>query len=1180
MHRLVHWLLDHHEVEGSSARWRICLMLNRLLKLLGEEASIDDDLYQKIFDNMLQRLKDKVVEIRSQAVTALQRLQDPRDPDCPIIKAFLFHLSCDPSAIVRKTVIRCIGATKLTLPHILRRTKDVDEGVRKAAFKFIADKIHIKSLTIAQREQVLQRGLSDRAEGVKLLVEKDLVVAWLRLSNNNIVELLYALDVASSDGKVASQMVQSLFKNVPYRELLENFKYVDGQKLIPYDKLTAETAVYWKNLATFLLNEGGGALEYLDQVVPELTAYCKYLRHFMIGINKAEDDVAWVFIAKQLIEIIKVFDLADEVGRNNLGSLCKDLLLSPKVHTSFVESLMSIFAVVRTNQDTRIQEVAEIIAELRDPMKVEQGASQKEPNDPMNLEESGQESQCVQLAKVRVKLNVVKNDMDDAIQSRDFLRAQQFKLEMDSLEDDLAKLQEELTEAAAMASRPQFKEPAHVPIVEESPPSSEEGAKLEDPGMVQKCLEMIFQLLQDPKIKILNATLMTLFEELVLPAVRNLEPEIRKSAIKAMAVCGIRSLDLSKRHIVLLFQIANMDQSDVRVAALAMVTDLLIWHGLPAFIAADQTRLDEDTANIETMLASELNDPTMSRLGAVLTQDELNSQGGNSVVTLLTRLLDDPDLEIRTKVAEGMCKLLMVGAITSAKLFQRLILMWYNPLAECDGKLRHILGTFFPLYASMSRANQDSIEEAFLPSLKTLFNAPPTSPLGEIDLEDVGMFFLQLTREDFLQVRGDGQGSCVHDAMAFSLANEILSSPDAYCNKILVKLMVNLQISTSDFVKLRELKQLSQEMLNDIKDKIILRTIERFASTLNDLIGKDPTQHGESEEIPNRDGDEPTGQEVDPMNDISLNSTKASKKRTLFTHAQHTLLASPANLARRGESDQIDSTSSSDVFLTPTEPKRGNSSKKKSEDLIVQEITRVEETTDEEGEEDTIVSGNLSKRRMVAMTKTRGTSPSKSAKGIDSSDENEEDEPQRSPVTSTQVEGKSSARLSTFVGSQIGKKASKIQKSIGSSTEEEEPTDKKIVQDTTKKRGRMASKRSGGKKSAPKSDSSEELASQESLSVGRSSLASTSRESLPRRQSSRIGSQTPKQGERDEETHSQIKRKNPRVYVTKLTVGTPETSRATSKARRAKAAEDLNDEPTRAKTKSARATRSGSRKRV
>lgn len=63
------------QVEGSQARLRICLMLNHLLKLMGEEASIDDDLYQKIFDNMLLRLKDKVADIRSQAVTALQRLQ-------------------------------------------------------------------------------------------------------------------------------------------------------------------------------------------------------------------------------------------------------------------------------------------------------------------------------------------------------------------------------------------------------------------------------------------------------------------------------------------------------------------------------------------------------------------------------------------------------------------------------------------------------------------------------------------------------------------------------------------------------------------------------------------------------------------------------------------------------------------------------------------------------------------------------------------------------------------------------------------------------------------------------------------------------------------------------------------------------------------------------------------------
>jgi len=48
---------------------------------------------------------------------------------------------------------------------------------------------------------------------------------------------------------------------------------------------------------------------------------------------------------------------------------------------------------------------------------------------------------------------------------------------------------------------------------------------------------------------------------------------------------------------------------------------------------------------------------------------------------------------------------------------------------------------------------KDAYEEAFLPTLRTLFDAPVTSPLAEIDAEDVGLFFIQLTREDFLQVK-------------------------------------------------------------------------------------------------------------------------------------------------------------------------------------------------------------------------------------------------------------------------------------------------------------------------------------------------------------------------------------------------------------------------------------------
>ena len=49
----------------------------------------------------------------------------------------------------------------------------------------------------------------------------------------------------------------------------------------------------------------------------------------------------------QLIEMTGVFDLSDEVGRNNLGQLCKDLLSSKRITTQFIEPLMSVFTVVR-----------------------------------------------------------------------------------------------------------------------------------------------------------------------------------------------------------------------------------------------------------------------------------------------------------------------------------------------------------------------------------------------------------------------------------------------------------------------------------------------------------------------------------------------------------------------------------------------------------------------------------------------------------------------------------------------------------------------------------------------------------------------------------------------------------------------------------------------------------------
>ena len=58
------------------------------------------------------------------------------------------------------------------------------------------------------------------------------------------------------------------------------------------------------------------------------------------------------------------------MGRANLCALCKDLLGSARVTAPFVEPLMKVFCAIRSDVDERIQEVAEIISEMRDPMQV------------------------------------------------------------------------------------------------------------------------------------------------------------------------------------------------------------------------------------------------------------------------------------------------------------------------------------------------------------------------------------------------------------------------------------------------------------------------------------------------------------------------------------------------------------------------------------------------------------------------------------------------------------------------------------------------------------------------------------------------------------------------------------------------------------------------------------------
>jgi condensin complex subunit 3 len=71
-------------------RYRSCQLLSKILKALGDEVAIDNELFDRIHERMFERLKDKVPAVRVQAVLAVMRLQNPQDKSCPIIAGLYY----------------------------------------------------------------------------------------------------------------------------------------------------------------------------------------------------------------------------------------------------------------------------------------------------------------------------------------------------------------------------------------------------------------------------------------------------------------------------------------------------------------------------------------------------------------------------------------------------------------------------------------------------------------------------------------------------------------------------------------------------------------------------------------------------------------------------------------------------------------------------------------------------------------------------------------------------------------------------------------------------------------------------------------------------------------------------------------------------------------------------------
>lgn len=782
-------------VSGQSVRYRASQLLAALLEALGEDASLDNDLCDKLLISQTNRLQDTRGAVRCRAALALQRLQNPMDNDDPVTKAYRFHMSCDPSASVRRAVVMSLAKCIRNTRYVEERLCDVDEAVRRASFLYIST-INVTQLKVRQRLHTLKVGLNERSPRVRRVVEEILIPGWLAAFQGNIIDLLKAIrldDVehANDSQYVAGKLLEALFKRLPISELLLWLPTDKSLRLIPADKLNKETAWYWRHLAVHLQKLDD--VDTLETVLPDLVVLTGYIRTIVEAPCPVESEDPVGFNTRQhvlaeLASLLRVYDTSDPVGRDMVQKLVIDVLtgdygpLYPEVIKAFVGALELAVPEIWS----RVEIIASVISELRDPEDNEV----VKPAPPIESTEIK-----LQRARLRVSLNVAMEAQEEAVREQNYALATECKAKVDEL-------QRKLDHLNVIQEVPED-EPVQAPTAKEN---------LNSTQILKKCLLILNSALDTPQITSVTPQLLSIFNDLELELFRN--PEILETALETIALYSMLDKDIAKENRSFFFaNISRAEDESLMCTILRCIVDILTVHGLNAFepdenesiTAVEKTRKN-DTSNIDDLL------------------DEAYAPAPSAVIEILIKIMDGTNEAYRLIIVEGLCRLLILGHLESPGIISRLILLWFNPNTEGEDMLRQTIGIFFQTFPVTVEGAQEQIQNATLPTIRALVRAPSSSPISEIDHDAVVRFIVSLTKVNHELI--DSQGG-----LGMLLVTYLGTKCGAQVTSLICRTLSFLS-PPRDVATCIDLAKTLRELCQKITDKQSCRYLTRYLGAL------------------------------------------------------------------------------------------------------------------------------------------------------------------------------------------------------------------------------------------------------------------------------------------------------------------------------------------------------------
>ncbi|KAJ1728815.1 chromosome condensation complex Condensin, subunit G [Coemansia biformis] len=354
---LIKYLLQGFQAKEKLTRLRCCQIVAMSVTSLGE---IDEDLYFDLVKRLRERIRDKESAIRMHAAIALSKLQSGEDDGGgEVTEALVGLMQGDPSAEVRRAVLLNIAKSPGTLPFVLERARDVDATNRKCLFLKVMPPIDYHLLSIEDRERLLAAGVNDRDPNVKRACVRMIGESWLTYAGQNLLELTSSLDVV--DSPVATKAMQALF--ITYPEIPENLQF-DGEL---WEALTPEMAFIIRSTLEYF-GERRDA-DAVDRHLPEAMQLAQLLESFGAKLEAEQNDELRPdieFVIHQLLLVAKMSDFPDELGRREMLTLMRKMLMVPEVPENNIEAIADIIRKLSVSEQDFIRIMVEVVSDVRE----------------------------------------------------------------------------------------------------------------------------------------------------------------------------------------------------------------------------------------------------------------------------------------------------------------------------------------------------------------------------------------------------------------------------------------------------------------------------------------------------------------------------------------------------------------------------------------------------------------------------------------------------------------------------------------------------------------------------------------------------------------------------------------------------------------------------------------------